>query len=183
MDKVGGSFGLFYGYVGIVGLVLYFVLRWFKAGVSLASVWCVYGECRRGTKAVQATRAVRGAVRGAVKGRGGCSADNHFCGQPVSAVPTRGPAISSLASRPPAPCWPSQLCPRLRAGGLHPHFSGLHRAPGERALGGGGRRHADIRHLHHAVAACAHPRRCWSKGEGWGRGGASCLATARSICN
>ncbi|KAL4458629.1 hypothetical protein ABPG75_013494 [Micractinium tetrahymenae] len=43
VDKVGGSFGLFYGYVGVVGLILYFVLRWFKAGVSLASVWCVYG--------------------------------------------------------------------------------------------------------------------------------------------
>lgn len=43
MDKVGGSFGIFYGYVGIVGLVLFLVLRWFKAGVSLASVWCIYG--------------------------------------------------------------------------------------------------------------------------------------------
>ncbi|GAB4821950.1 hypothetical protein N2152v2_008996 [Parachlorella kessleri] len=41
--KVGGSAGLFYGYVGVVGLVLFFVLRWFKAGISLASVWCTYG--------------------------------------------------------------------------------------------------------------------------------------------
>ncbi len=70
MDKVGGSFGLFYGYVGIVGLVLYFVLRWFKAGVSLASVWCVYGECRRGTRAVWGIRAVRGAVKGGSRPRG-----------------------------------------------------------------------------------------------------------------
>lgn len=46
MDKVGGSFALFYGYVGLVGLALYLVLRWFKAGVPLASVWCVYGESR-----------------------------------------------------------------------------------------------------------------------------------------
>lgn len=44
VDKVGGSFGIFYGYVGVVGLVLYLVLRWFKAGVPLAAVWCVYGE-------------------------------------------------------------------------------------------------------------------------------------------
>ena len=44
VDKVGGSFGIFYGYVGIIGLALYLVLRWFKAGVSLAAVWCIYGE-------------------------------------------------------------------------------------------------------------------------------------------
>jgi hypothetical protein len=44
MAQVGGSAGLFYGYVGVVGLVVYFVLRWFKAGVPLASVWCTYGK-------------------------------------------------------------------------------------------------------------------------------------------
>lgn len=43
VDKVGGSFGIFYGYVGVVGLVLYLILRWFKAGTRLAAVWCVYG--------------------------------------------------------------------------------------------------------------------------------------------
>eukprot|EP00887_Chlorella_sp_A99_P006437 scaffold3.g6437.t1 len=43
VDKVGGSFGLFYGYVGVVGLACYFALRWFKAGVPLAAVWCTYG--------------------------------------------------------------------------------------------------------------------------------------------
>lgn len=43
VDKVGASFGIFYGYLGIVGLALWLVLRWFKAGVSLASVWCTYG--------------------------------------------------------------------------------------------------------------------------------------------
>jgi hypothetical protein len=43
VDKVGGSMGLFYGYVGVLGLVLYAVLRYFKAGLSLASVWCTYG--------------------------------------------------------------------------------------------------------------------------------------------
>ena len=57
--QVGGSFGLFYGYVGVIGLAIYLVLRWFKAGVSLASVWCIYGapagrgagEWRRGGSA------------------------------------------------------------------------------------------------------------------------------------
>lgn len=46
--QVGGSFAIFYGYVGAVGLALYLVLRWFKAGVPLAAVWCVYGELRGG---------------------------------------------------------------------------------------------------------------------------------------
>lgn len=35
--------GLVYGYVGIIGLVVYAVLRYFRAGVSLAHVWCTYG--------------------------------------------------------------------------------------------------------------------------------------------
>lgn len=43
VDKVGGSMALFYGYVGIVGLLLWASLRWFKANVSLAQVWCTYG--------------------------------------------------------------------------------------------------------------------------------------------
>ena len=43
MDKVGGSFGIFYGYVGVIGLAIYAVLRWFQANVSLAAVWCTYG--------------------------------------------------------------------------------------------------------------------------------------------
>lgn len=43
VDKVGGSFALFYGYVGLVGLALWGVLKWFKAGLSLASIWCIYG--------------------------------------------------------------------------------------------------------------------------------------------
>jgi protein YIPF1/2 len=46
VDKVGGSMGLFYGYVGVVGMALYMVLRWgFKASVSLAQIWCLYGYC------------------------------------------------------------------------------------------------------------------------------------------
>lgn len=43
IDKVGGSMGLFYGYVSIVGLALWGALRWFKSNISLAQVWCAYG--------------------------------------------------------------------------------------------------------------------------------------------
>lgn len=43
VDKVGGSMGLFYGYVGVVGLALYLLLRWYKASIGLAQVWCAYG--------------------------------------------------------------------------------------------------------------------------------------------
>lgn len=153
VDKVGGSFGLFYGYVGIVGLVLYFVLRWFKAGVSLASVWCVYGECGRGEVARRGS---------------GCASTLRRMGATIAwrhmAALIATCAGSQYGWRQP---WPQvvlpplaclQPCPRLRAGGLHSHLPGLHRASGERALGGGRRCHADVGHLHHAVAASAHPR-------------------------
>lgn len=44
--QVGYSAILFYGYVGLVGLMLYACLRWwFKSKVSLAQVWCIYGRC------------------------------------------------------------------------------------------------------------------------------------------
>eukprot|EP00889_Picochlorum_renovo_P008555 jgi/Picre1/35585/NNA_003046.t1 len=43
VDKVGGSMALFYGYIGIIGVLLYGILRYYKAGVSLATVWCTYG--------------------------------------------------------------------------------------------------------------------------------------------
>ena len=43
VDKVGGSMALFYGYIGIIGVILYGILRYYKAGVSLATVWCTYG--------------------------------------------------------------------------------------------------------------------------------------------
>jgi len=43
VDKVGGSMGLFYGYVGGIGLLLYAILLYYKSGVNLASVWCAYG--------------------------------------------------------------------------------------------------------------------------------------------
>lgn len=43
INKVGGSMGLVYGYVGVIGLLVYCVLRYLKAGVPLAHVWCTYG--------------------------------------------------------------------------------------------------------------------------------------------
>ena len=44
VDKVYASLGLFYGYVGVVGLGLWIALRWgFKAGIGLAKVWCIIG--------------------------------------------------------------------------------------------------------------------------------------------
>ncbi len=43
--QVGYSAILFYGYVGLIGLMLYACLRWwFKSKVSLAQVWCIYGK-------------------------------------------------------------------------------------------------------------------------------------------
>lgn len=43
VDKVGGSMGLFYGYVGFVGLVCFAVLKYFKSSASLPMIWCIYG--------------------------------------------------------------------------------------------------------------------------------------------
>ena len=43
VDKVGGSMGLFYGYVGVVGLVCFAVLKYFKSSASLPMIWCIYG--------------------------------------------------------------------------------------------------------------------------------------------
>lgn len=34
---------LFYGYVFLLGLVLYFALRWFRSEIKLVNVWCIYG--------------------------------------------------------------------------------------------------------------------------------------------
>jgi len=46
VDKVGGSMGLFYGYVGVCGLIVYGVLRYLggkDSRVGLATIWCIYG--------------------------------------------------------------------------------------------------------------------------------------------
>ena len=38
---------LFYGYVGVVGLALWALLKYFKSAVSLAQIWCTYGALLR----------------------------------------------------------------------------------------------------------------------------------------
>ncbi|KAK9908355.1 hypothetical protein WJX75_006546 [Coccomyxa subellipsoidea] len=44
IDKVGYSAIVFYGYVGVIGLTLWAMLKWwFKSDVALAQVWCIYG--------------------------------------------------------------------------------------------------------------------------------------------
>lgn len=67
--QVGGSMGLFYGYVGVVGLVLWGILRYLKAGVSLAHVWCTYGEAGAGSKGPSGTCAWRVVYAGEPEGR------------------------------------------------------------------------------------------------------------------
>ena len=79
--------GLFYGYVGIVGLAVYLVLRWFKAGVGLAQVWCSYGYALAiyipmAALCVLPMEAVRWALvgaanRGGGRGQGGAGAGSH----------------------------------------------------------------------------------------------------------
>ena len=42
--QVGYSAIVFYGYVGVIGLTLWAMLKWwFKSDVALAQVWCIYG--------------------------------------------------------------------------------------------------------------------------------------------
>ncbi len=42
--QVGYSAIVFYGYVGVIGLALWAMLKWwFKSEVGLAQVWCIYG--------------------------------------------------------------------------------------------------------------------------------------------
>mmetsp|Transcript_28259 Transcript_28259/g.79782 ORF Transcript_28259/g.79782 Transcript_28259/m.79782 type:complete len:346 (-) Transcript_28259:462-1499(-) len=43
IDKVSISAFLFYGYVGLVGLLLWGVLAYHKSTIGLAHVWCIYG--------------------------------------------------------------------------------------------------------------------------------------------
>ena len=43
--QVGYSAILFYGYVGIIGFLLFAVLRWgFKGETTLVQTWCTYGQ-------------------------------------------------------------------------------------------------------------------------------------------
>ena len=49
LAQVGYSAIVFYGYVGVIGLALWAMLKWwFKSEVGLAQVWCIYGACHQG---------------------------------------------------------------------------------------------------------------------------------------
>ncbi|KAG2497391.1 hypothetical protein HYH03_004547 [Edaphochlamys debaryana] len=43
--KLGTSAAIFYGYVFIVGLIVFFTVKWFKGELKLANVFCIYGYC------------------------------------------------------------------------------------------------------------------------------------------
>jgi hypothetical protein len=48
--QVGYSAAVFYGYVGVIGLALWAMMKWwFKSDVSLPQVWCTYGGCTHNT--------------------------------------------------------------------------------------------------------------------------------------
>lgn len=42
--QMSASAAVFYGYVFLVGMALYFILRYFKGDMKLVNVWCIYGE-------------------------------------------------------------------------------------------------------------------------------------------
>lgn len=46
LGQVSYSAVLFYGYVGVVGLALWAVLKYFKSAIGLAQIWCTYGARR-----------------------------------------------------------------------------------------------------------------------------------------
>ncbi|GLC34136.1 hypothetical protein PLESTB_000841300 [Pleodorina starrii] len=43
--KLATSAAIFYGYIFVVGLVLFFVVKWFKGELRLVNVFCIYGYC------------------------------------------------------------------------------------------------------------------------------------------
>jgi len=43
IDKVSFSTVLFYGYVGVIGLLLWGLLAYYSSNLALANVWCIYG--------------------------------------------------------------------------------------------------------------------------------------------
>ncbi len=43
--QLATSAGLFYGYVFVIGLILFFVVKWFKGELKLVNVFCIYGQC------------------------------------------------------------------------------------------------------------------------------------------
>ena len=55
-SQVGYSAVVFYGYVGLIGLALWAMMKWwFKSDVSLPQVWCTYGACSAGKAALAIT--------------------------------------------------------------------------------------------------------------------------------
>eukprot|EP00252_Welwitschia_mirabilis_P025754 TRINITY_DN8186_c0_g1_i1.p1 TRINITY_DN8186_c0_g1~~TRINITY_DN8186_c0_g1_i1.p1 ORF type:complete len:164 (+),score=10.10 TRINITY_DN8186_c0_g1_i1:103-594(+) len=43
INQVTWSAGLFYGYVTVIPLVVYFVLKYFSVPAGLVQLWCIYG--------------------------------------------------------------------------------------------------------------------------------------------
>ncbi|GIL46113.1 hypothetical protein Vafri_3174 [Volvox africanus] len=43
--KLATSAAIFYGYIFVVGLILFFFVKWFKGELRLANVFCIYGYC------------------------------------------------------------------------------------------------------------------------------------------
>lgn len=41
--QVSYSAVLYYGYIGVIGVAVWAVLKYFKSGVSLPQIWCTYG--------------------------------------------------------------------------------------------------------------------------------------------
>lgn len=43
--KLATSAAIFYGYIFIIGLLFFFVVKWFKGEIKLVNVFCIYGYC------------------------------------------------------------------------------------------------------------------------------------------
>lgn len=42
-SQLATSAAIFYGYVFVVGLALYFCVKWFKGELKVVNVFCIYG--------------------------------------------------------------------------------------------------------------------------------------------
>ena len=56
MLQVSYSAVLYYGYIGVIGVAVWAVLKYFKSGVSLPQVWCTYGAAARASHLIQIRR-------------------------------------------------------------------------------------------------------------------------------
>ena len=43
INKVSYGSAIFYGYIAIVPLLLFFVMRYYRAAIGLVQLWCLYG--------------------------------------------------------------------------------------------------------------------------------------------